>query len=214
MGVPWGQGCHFTHGAKGGLETCSSGVQNRVLGPTGACTSLVLTQVSHSCICALCPRLARVCWPGSSCPPPSHWNFSELSPRLGYITSIWPRHHDGGPIPQGRIKGSSRCSSSSLGRTGLGQGCRYPWQSNAPIRASIPAMSVYGLCSQLPAEVPAASPFDNPRDGLTEAERRGGECTWVQHLGVHSARPGTVPSMISDPPHSPWGKYSSPTVRS
>ena len=138
----------------------------------------MLTQVSHSCVCALCPCLACICWPGSSCPALSHWNFSELSPRLGYITSIWLRHHNGGPIPQGRIRGSSRCSSSSLGRTGLRQGCRYPWQSNTPIRASIPGMRVYGLYLQLPAKAPAASPFNNPRDGLREAERRRG-----MHMG-------------------------------
>lgn len=82
-----------------------------------------------------------------------------------------------------------------------------PQQSQHPRHAR--ALRGDGLCLQLLAKVPRSSPFNNPRDGLTEAERRGRECSWVQHLCAHSARPGNVSSMIEYPLHSPRGKYLS-----
>lgn len=159
----------------------------------------------HLCICAPTSCSCMLALP--SCPP-SHWNFSELKTPGWGITSIWPQAPRWGSHPSWA---GSEAAAGAAAAAWAGQ----VWDKDAdtpgratPHQGQHPSYERIWALLTVACRGPCSSPLDNPRDGLTEAERRGGECTGSAP-GRSPARPGTVPSMISDPPHSPWASILS-----
>lgn len=172
--------------------------------------SLVLTRYPTAAFvhCAQC--LANpVCWPGCPCPPPFPLELLRTESQAGVYNKQSGRGTTMGshPLKAGSEAAAGAAAAAWAGQVWEDKDADTPGRATPPIRASIPAMSVYGLCLQLP--LPRSlqpHPLTTPEMGYRGRER-GGECTWFSTwaftlLGLALSQHDLRSS------HSPWGQVA------